>query len=179
MGVSLRDAKAAPADRNWIQAVYPEYVQELAEVSHRGTGVFPIYGEHGARDEELLARWFHDERSHPLLILEDGRAVGFALVSRPLLARRDEPAAYRMAEFFVRHAHRRRGVGKSAAILIFSRFAGKWDVSESATNVDAVAFWRRVVRQYTRGAFTERLADGEVRQSFNSAPATRDKKPRS
>jgi len=68
----------------------------------------------------------------------------------------------------VQRAHRRRGVGRAAAILIFSRFAGRWEVAESVANGEAVTFWRRVVMAYTRGRYDERVRDGEVRQRFNS-----------
>jgi predicted acetyltransferase len=176
MTVSLRDAKGAPDDRQWIQAVYPEYLEELAQVSQIGTGVFPVYGEHGQRDSELLARWFRDERSHPLLILESGRPVGFALVSRPLVAKPAATPSYRLAEFFIRRTSRRRGLGRAAALLIFSRFAGQWEVGESASNVEAIAFWRRVILAFTRGRYTERTADGEVRQFFASESPARSEK---
>ncbi len=167
MSVTLRDARALAEDRGWIQAVYPEYIEELAEVSRSGTGVFPITGEHGPREAELLARWFRDDRSHPLLILEAGRPAGFALVSRPLVAPpMGSVAGFRMAEFFIRSAFRRRGIGRVAAGLIFSRFAGQWEVREATTNADAVNFWRRTVMQYTRGDYEERVRDGEVRQRF-------------
>ena len=169
MSVTLRDARTLAEDRGWIQAVYPEYIEELAEVSHSGTGVFPITGEHGAREAELLARWFRDDRSHPLLILEAARPAGFALVSRPLVGPPGgAPAGYRMAEFFIRREFRRRGIGRVAAGLIFSRFAGRWEVAEATTNAEAVNFWRRTVMQYTRGDYEERVRDGEVRQRFVS-----------
>lgn len=169
MSVTLRDARTSADDRNWIQSAYPEYLEELAEVSTSGTGVFPITGEHGPREAELLARWFRDDRSHPLLILEGGRPAGFALVSRPLVGPPGGgPAGYRMAEFFIRRECRRRGVGRAAAGLIFSRFAGRWEVAEATTNAEAVNFWRRTVMQYTRGDYEERVRDGEVRQRFVS-----------
>jgi predicted acetyltransferase len=171
MGVSLRDARHAPDDRTWIQSVYPEYLEELSEVSHSGTGVFPVHGEHGGREAELLARWFRDERSHPLLILDRGNAVGFALVSRPLVPKVEGSAQFRMAEFYVRRAHRRLGIGRAAAVLIFSRFAGTWEVTEAQSNSEAVTFWRRVIQAYTRGRYRERLADGEVRQHFETSNA--------
>jgi predicted acetyltransferase len=170
MSVTLRDVKTSDQDQLWIKSIYPEYLEELAEVSRSGTGVFPVFGEHGARHDELLARWFRDDRSHPLLILEVGRPVGFALVSRPL-ARPSAPdtCEYRLAEFFVRRSHRRRGVGRVAAGLIFSRFAGRWEVVEAAANEDAVRFWRRTVMEYTRGRYDERVRDGEIRQRFQSS----------
>ncbi|MBS0372965.1 MAG: GNAT family N-acetyltransferase [Proteobacteria bacterium] len=170
MSVTLRDAKRSEEDQLWIKNVYPEYLDELAEVSRAGTGVFPVYGEHGARHDELLARWFRDDRSHPLTILEGGRAVGFALVTRtlggPALA---EAADFRMAEFFIRRPCRRRGVGRAAAAIIFSRFAGRWEIVEATANDNAVRFWRRTVMGYTRGRYDERVRDGEVRQRFTSS----------
>jgi predicted acetyltransferase len=170
MTVTLRDAKRSDEDQLWIKSVYPEYLDELAEVSRSGTGVFPVLGEHGARHAELLARWFRDDRSHPLLILDTGRAAGFALVSRPLTGTAAGDAAeYRMAEFFIRRSHRRRGVGRVAASLIFSRFAGRWEIVEATANDDAVRFWRRTVMEYTRGRYDERVRDGEVRQRFLSS----------
>jgi predicted acetyltransferase len=175
MTVSLRDAKRSDEDQRWIRAVYPEYLDELSATSHSGdTGIFPVYGEHGSREVELLARWFRDDRSHPLLILDDGRPGGFALVSRPLLP---SPSAdgfdYRMAEFYVRRPFRRRGLGRAAAMLIFSRFSGRWEVSEAVPNKGAVAFWRQTVMGYTQGHYDERVRDGEVRQTFRSATNAR------
>ena len=170
MSVTLRDAKRSDEDQLWIKSVYPEYLDELAEVSRSGTGVFPVFGEHGSRHEELLARWFRDDRSHPLLILDAGRGAGFALVARPLAGTATaESAEYRMAEFFIRRAFRRRGVGRIAAGLIFSRFAGRWEIIEASANDNAVRFWRRTVMDYTRGHYDERVRDSEVRQRFQSS----------
>ena len=63
------------------------------------------------------------------------------------------------------------GVGRDAAQLIFNRFAGQWEVTEYLRNAGAVSFWRRVISAYTRGTYTERISDGEVRQLFRSAPS--------
>jgi predicted acetyltransferase len=170
MSVTLRDAKRSDEDQLWIKSVYPEYLDELAELSRSGTGVFPVFGEHGARHAELLARWFRDDRSHPLLILDAGRAAGFALVARPLAGTATTEAAdYHMAEFFIRRSYRRRGVGRVAAGLIFSRFAGRWEIVEATANDNAVRFWRRTVLEYTRGRYDERMRDGEVRHRFQSS----------
>jgi predicted acetyltransferase len=170
--VSIRDAKASADDRRWIAVVYPEFLDELSEATREGTGVFPVTGEHGPREGELLARWFRDDRSHPLLILKANRPVGFALVARPLIPPRAANASeFRMAEFFVRRSFRRLGVGRGAAALIFSRFAGRWEISESQRNAGAVQFWRRVVHNYTQGRFQERAVDGDIRQQFVTSNA--------
>lgn len=166
MPVSIRDAQHAPADRAWIQSQYAEYLEDLSRLS-MNTGVFPAAGEYGEREQELMARWFADDSSHPLIVLKDERPVGFALVSRPPRNQR-ESIDFRMAEFFVAPKARRLGVGRDAALLIFGRFAGAWEITEFQYNKPAVTFWRSVVSKYTGGRFKESVAHGEVRQVFSS-----------
>jgi predicted acetyltransferase len=131
------------------------------------TGIFPVAGEFGEREPELLARWFADDSSHPLIILKNDKPVGFALVSRPPRHQRDS-VDFRLAEFYVVASQRRLGIGKEAAELIFNRFSGTWEVNEFQYNKPAVQFWRSVVSAYTHGRFRESRTHGEVRQVFAS-----------
>jgi predicted acetyltransferase len=169
--ISIRDAQNSTQDRTWIQAQYPEYLEDLSQLS-MNTGMFPAAGEFGEREAELMARWFADDSSHPLIILKNERPVGFALVSRPPRNQRDS-IDYRMAEFYVKLKERRLGVGRDAARLIFNRFAGTWEVSEFLYNAPAVKFWRSIVAEYTTGKYRETTANGEVRQVFQSVGARR------
>jgi predicted acetyltransferase len=164
--VSIRDALHSAQDRKWIQAQYPEYLEDLSQLS-MNTGVFPAAGEYGERQAELMARWFADDSSHPLVILKNDKPAGFALVSRPPRNQREQ-IDFRMAEFFVAVGSRRLGVGRDAARLIFNRFAGKWEIVEFLYNKPAVTFWRAIVNEYTGGSFRETRAQGEVRQVFRS-----------
>lgn len=168
MPVSIRDAQNSPQDRSWIEAQYPEYLEDLAQLS-MNTGMFPAFGD---RRDELLARWFADDSSHPLLILHNDKPAGFALVSRPPRNRREQ-VDFRMAEFFISLKSRRRGIGRDAARLIFNRFAGTWEITEFLYNKPAVAFWRAVVAEYTGGKYSETNAHGEVRQVFSSTRSAR------
>jgi predicted acetyltransferase len=168
--VTIRDAQNNTADRNWIQRQYPEYLEDLSQLS-MNTGVFPAGGEYGEREQELLARWFADDSSHPLILQKNDKPIGFALVSRPPRNQRDT-IDYRMAEFFIVPAQRRTGAGRDAAALIFSRFAGAWEITEFLYNKPAVAFWRSVVGQFTGGRFKEQTVHGEVRQTFTTKHAS-------
>lgn len=165
MPVTIRDVRSN-ADRAWIQSVYGEYLKDLSAVS-MNTGMFPLSGEFGEREDDLLGRWFANDGSYPILILQNDKPIGFALVTRPAFPQR-HAVDYQMAEFFVRPAARRRGIGRSAAELIFRRFAGNWEISELQSNHVAVAFWRAVVREFTGGQYREFLSDGEVKQYFRS-----------
>jgi predicted acetyltransferase len=167
--VTIRDANAAEGDHAWIQKAYRSYLDDLSRLT-RNTGLFPVSGDFGEREPDLFARWFADDSSHPLVILHNGRPVGFALVSRPPPRLRDT-VDFRLAEFFVIKDARRRGIGRDAATLIFNRFAGRWEITEFMSNRPAIAFWRRIVSTYTSGHCTESVANGEVRHTFTSATA--------
>jgi predicted acetyltransferase len=168
--VSVRDARGQPADRRWIEGVYRDYLDDLAPLN---TGVFPILGEVGHSEPDQLARWFADSSAHLLLILKSAVPAGFAMVARGGPAFGRPPVDYRMAEFFISRPQRRLGVGRTAVPLILDRFAGRWEIVEYQRNPVAVDFWRRVVAQYTRGDYQERVSNGEVRQTFVSGPARR------
>jgi predicted acetyltransferase len=165
VSVSVRDARATPADRLWIQSVYRDYLDDL----NPGTGIFPALGEVGHREPDQIAHWFGDPNTFPLIIVKGGDPVGFARVLRAVASARQPRIDYRMAEFFVTRTRRRLGIGQTAVQLILSRFAGVWEISEYLRNAVAVNFWRRVVTAYTRGSYQERIVNGEVHQVFDSA----------
>lgn len=162
MSVTIRDARSSNDDREWIRAVYRDY---LSELSLSKTGLFPALGEWDARENEFLAGWFADPASFPFVILQGGERVGFALIARPLFAPRPR-ADFRMSEFFVTRPARRRGIGASAAALLFHRFAGEWEVVEDEHNPPALLFWRRVIGRLTSGRYAETRLGGEVRHRF-------------
>jgi ribosomal-protein-alanine N-acetyltransferase len=163
--VSVRDARATPADRLWIQSVYRDYLDDL----NPGTGLFPRLGEVGHREPDQIAHWFGDPNTFPLVIVRGTEPVGFARVLRGATAAAAPRIDYRMAEFFVARPRRRLGIGQTAVQLILSRFAGRWEITEHLSNATAVNFWRRVVAGYTQGSYQERIVNGEVRQVFDSA----------
>jgi predicted acetyltransferase len=163
--VTLRDARDSSDDRAWIRAVYREY---LSELSVSKSGLFPALGEWPAREGEFLVGWFNDPTAHPFVILADGQRAGFALVARPPAFPR-RTADFRMAEFFVVDQARRRGVGAGAATLLFTRFAGQWEVVEDEYNRAALAFWRQVIGRHSQGRYTEKREAGEVCHRFDSA----------
>ncbi len=144
-------------------------------LSDLNTGLYAVLGADSPREDEIFANWFSNDQTHPLLIMRGPEAVGFALVTRLRIAAAGEVAAnFHMSEFFVRKAHRRIGIGRNAATLIFDRFAGEWEIVEYQRNPGAVAFWRSVLNAYRQGRFTERIRNGEIRQRFISGtPSTR------
>jgi predicted acetyltransferase len=166
MTISVRDTRPSRGDRQWIESVYRDYLNDLAPL---GTGLFPALPEFGHREPDQLASWFADSSAQLLTILKEDQPVGFAMVrSGQMIAGRGS-ADFTMAEFFIARPWRRRGVGQEAVRLIFDRFAGRWHIMEYLRNPQAIAFWRRVVDAYTAGQFQERGGNGEIHQYFDSS----------
>jgi predicted acetyltransferase len=92
--------------------------------------------------------------------------------------RNTNSADHRLAEFFVTKSARRLGVGREAAVLIFNRFNGRWEITEMLRNQPAVAFWRDVVGGYTHGDFRESIQQGEVRHLFSTQQPTAQRRAR-
>jgi predicted acetyltransferase len=158
VSVTLRDARSSGEDREWIRAIYREY---LSELSVSKSGLFPALGEWDARESEFLAGWFSDHASRPFVILNHGARVGFALVTRST-----DGTTHRLSEFFIASAARRRGIGRGAALLLFNRFGGAWEIVEDEQNRAALAFWRSVIGTLTGGRYRETRSAGEVRHAF-------------
>jgi len=166
--VSIRDCRQSKQDRQWIQAVYGEYLDALSDLN---TGLFSVLGSDNPHEQEIFATWFSSDQSHPLLISKGAEPVGFALVTRPRIPAAGEKAVdYRLSEFFIRAPHRRVGIGREAANLIFDRFTGDWEVVEYQRNPGSVAFWRRVLATYGDGRYSERTRNGEVHHRFVTRP---------
>jgi predicted acetyltransferase len=107
--------------------------------------------EEATRGEDGL--WERPGAVFPFLVRADGRLVGFAIVcgrSNSTDGRRDLV----MNDFFIANRYRRCGIGRQAAFTLFDWFPGRWQIEQMAGDVDAQAFWERVVGEYTQGEFT-------------------------
>ena len=170
MPITIREARASQPDRDWIEETYGEY---LADLTADQTGVFPSLTVTGQSVGEIIQGWFSDDRATAFVILREQELAGFAVVQRALALSGDRKRSYRLSEFFVRKPHRGKGVGRGAALLLFSRYAGEWTIPEQSRNPGAIRFWRRVVSEFTNGKFREKRGQGEVAHQFTSAgPAT-------
>lgn len=109
--------------------------------------------------DKLPLYWIEPER-HPFLVRVDGKYAGFALVREVSHFGGDARTAD-MTEFFVMRKYRRKGVASQVARATFDMFPGPWEVRVLHTNTPAQAFWRRVVGEYTSGAYVEREVNDE------------------
>jgi predicted acetyltransferase len=104
--------------------------------------------------DTLPLYWSEPDCRFPFLIRYGTRVAGFVLVTRGSPAS-DDPGVFDVAEFFVIRRHRRSGVGRRAAFLVWDRLPGRWIVRVSEGNRGALPFWAGVIAEYTRGAATE------------------------
>lgn len=167
--LELRDARRSATDRAWLTSVYPLYLHDLSAFDD---GYYEL-DERGRWQPDHLPSWLEEGRDLPLVIVVDGRRVGFALVNRgpsPHVARGCD---HRMSEFFVLARERGTGIGARAAHAVFDLLPGVWEVSELPRNERAIRFWRRVIGEYAHGRYHESRGADEVRQEFRARPALR------
>lgn len=141
---------AGPEERATIANLMQLYLYDFSEFDDEGADVdergrFPEY--------RYLDDYWRDPDRHPFLIRADGRLAGFALVRR--LARPGSEPTWGMAEFFILRRYRRSGLGRRAAIVLFDRLPSRWEVGQIHANTGAIAFWRRVIAEYTAGRYSE------------------------
>ena len=72
----------------------------------------------------------------------------------------EDPNALDVEEFFVIRRHRRSGVGRRAAFLLWNRIPGVWTVRVSEGVPGARSFWSAVVGEFTSGAAIESQRPG-------------------
>src|SRR5437763_148543 len=141
---------ATPQDAALLSNLLELYLHDLSEA-------FPAI-ELGADGrfgyEKLPLYWSEPERRFAFFIKLEGRVAGFVLATRGSPAT-DDPEVFDIAEFFVLRQHRRSGVGRRAAFLLWNRFPGRWIVRVSEGNPGAIPFWADVIAEFARGVVTE------------------------
>lgn len=60
-----------------------------------------------------------------------------------------------MEQFFILKRYRATGAGRALARFVFASHPGPWEVGEMPGNLQAQAFWRKVIAEFTGGQYTE------------------------
>lgn len=116
-------------------------------------------------DYPYLDDYWKDETRFPYLVELNGKYAGFVLVR---LIEEKERTYFSIAEFFIMKKYRRSGLGKLVASEMFDLHQGQWEVFQIEKNVPAQHFWRKVISDYTKGDYKERIVDRKVIQEFRS-----------
>ena len=145
----VRAERSQEATLGNLMELYAYDFSVIASLEVDESGRFPPYP---------LATYWEDASRFPFLIRSGDRLSGFALLQR---TSRLAGADWDMAEFFVLRKHRRAGVGREAARVLFAGHPGTWEVRQRSENVEATSFWRQVIGAYTGGRYTEVMVDDE------------------
>ena len=164
--VSLQVRIATRDDRTPIRRMLELYQHDLSDVWDQD---LDANGEYGYR---LDGYWSHPQ-CKAFTFLADGCYAGFALVDDDVTLPENQ---LWLAQFFVVKKYRRRGAGSAAAKQVFDQVRGRWEVGQMAGNLPAQTFWRRVIGEYTGGAFVEHELhderwDGLLQCFDNTQPA--------
>jgi predicted acetyltransferase len=135
-----------------LTQLYELYLYDFAE--HDGTG--RQVADDGRFGESDVERFLSMPQSSALLIRVDQKLAGFCMLKRGS-ALAGDMGAMDVAEFFVLRNHRRQGVGRAAATLLWKQHPGRWIVRVGAHNQRALAFWTRTVADYTHGQHTQEV----------------------
>ena len=162
MRVELRQAREheVPVLRRLMQL----YLYDFAAIDDWSIGDDGLYG-----NAATIESFWNDPRMTSFFVRVDGALAGFVLVRDG--AHFAGEGTRDISEFFILRRHRRRGVGTETARRVFDKFRGKWEVTQLTSNVEAQAFWRRVIGSYTGGRYDEQpRPDGKgVMQRFDNA----------
>jgi len=155
---SVTAVEAPAAQRLVLDRLLQLYKYDFSEFA-------PIGSPHGEVDAEgrftypSLESYWQDSGRIPLLIRADDHIAGFALVNQWCAL--GLPLDHAVAEFFVLRKYRRARIGTRAAMLIFRRYPGRWEVPVAWYNPPALAFWRHVTQAVAPGKVEELAGDGE------------------
>ncbi len=152
--MDVQVAAAGTDDQERLAGLFALYTYDFSEIL--GIDV----EEDGRFQLPALGPYWTVPGHHPFLIRVDAKLAGFALVQERSRLTGHE-GVRDMAEFFVMRRYRRRGVGVRAAVFLFDRFRGPWEVRQRPENLDATAFWRPAIARYTGGRFDDVLWNDE------------------
>ncbi|MGD0631981.1 MAG: GNAT family N-acetyltransferase [Terracidiphilus sp.] len=95
-----------------------------------------------------LSLYWSDPDRYPFLVYAGGKLAGFAFAKRESASASARPV-WDLAEFFILRAHRRRKIGLQAALQLWKKFPGPWQVRVMQSNHPACAFWQTVIHSFT------------------------------
>ena len=95
-----------------------------------------------------LPLYWSEAGRYPFLVWVDGKLAGLVLVKKGSEVSGNKNV-WDMAEFFVLHRYRRRGIGTYIAHEVWRQFPGAWELRVMESNVPAHQFWERAISAFT------------------------------
>lgn len=155
MQIELR--QVLKEEREILKNLLEKYDYEFSQWDGRELNQLGLYGY------DYLDYYWTEPNRWAYFILVDQKLAGFVMVNEHSEVA-SEKTDYVIAEFFVMYKYRRSGVGRVVATQIFEKFKGKWQLKRHPHNISSVAFWNRVIADYTEGNY--KLVEGHPEVEF-------------
>lgn len=143
MNISL--TKATIKEKPILERLFELYVYEFSKyiesIQIRDDGTYGF---------DKLTIYFTDPKFHCYLVKVDHHLAGFAIVKEN---DQNQQSFYSIDEFFI--VKKGKGIGKSVAHQLFSKYKGTWIITQSKNNYPAQAFWRKTITEYTNNGHKE------------------------
>lgn len=159
--MNIKLTKASVKYKDVIKNLMQFYMYDFSEylkTDVEDDGLFTAYNN-------LEDYWKEENNRFPYIIQKDEKYAGFALVR---FIESEQRNYFSVAEFFIMKKYRREGIGKSIATQLFNLHKGQWEVYQKESNKPAQIFWSRVIDEYTKGQFEERLENKRRIQTFEN-----------
>jgi predicted acetyltransferase len=147
--------------KNTIRNLMQFYIYDFSEFVQCDVEEDGLYGAYPYLEDY----WKEEKHRFPYVIKQDKKYVGFVLVRFIELEERNY---FSIAEFFIMKKYRKEGIGKAVAKQIFNLHRGQWEVYQLESNYPAQIFWNKVIDEFTKGKFKDRLENGRKIQDFSS-----------
>jgi predicted acetyltransferase len=153
--------KASGGYKQVISNLMQFYMYDFSEFT--GSDVEPdgLFGDY----LQLENYWKEENQRFPYIIKKDEKYMGLVFVR---IIQTEEKQYFSIAEFFIMRKYRRKGIGRMVAEQVFNLHRGQWEVYQMEANKSAREFWRKIILEYTKGRFKERIENGRTIQSFNN-----------
>ncbi|QSF47161.1 hypothetical protein [Paenibacillus tianjinensis] len=152
-----------------IKNLYPLYLHDLS--GHYGFTEGTVMNPHGIFEDEPEIRtlaqqydvqniwWEKPGILFPFLFKAGSVPAGFALIATPPHCAKG--VDFFVNEFFVLLPFRGTGLAAQAALRVFERFAGVWELytNPATKNITGQKFWRKTVAGYTKGDYHEAVEE--------------------
>lgn len=100
---------------------------------------------------DYLDAYFTDNDRWAYILRVDDRLAGFAMVNKFFDDRQD--LDFSMAEFFILRYYQGKGLGRYFAHALFDKHRGKWQAAMHCNNKKGIAFWNKIICDYTNGDY--------------------------
>lgn len=152
--------KATHECRQVISNLLQFYIYDFSEFTGHDPDPSGLFGPYAD-----LGNYWTDKTRFPYLIKLEEKWIGFVFVK---FITDGERNYFSIAEFFIMRKYRRRGLGRQVAEQIFDLHRGDWEIFQMESNKLALAFWRTVIKEYTKGQFSERVENKRTIQRFEN-----------